>query len=164
MHFGALADTRVVADGQPPARPKMAVPHAVQLGFPGANHPEQSPSLPPRVESGENGLVEDDRGPGTEGPDENGLDRQVTMGLQEQPHHLVRLVSPPSIGNGQGRLPKLADRQDPQPTRRQGPPVDEAKRHAGAKQAGNNAARQQKQKIAGKRMPAPARRSKPDDE
>ena len=96
---------------------------------------------------------------GTEGPDENGLDR-----INKVSPIIWSDGIPPSIGNGQGFSQNRLDRQGSTAnSRRQGLRQLMKETLRGSKTGWNNAARQQKQKIAGKRMPAPARNRPPKE-
>src|SRR5262245_23379680 len=80
-----------------------------QLRLVRSHHSEQAPSFPTRMESGENGFVNDHRGPGPKRPDEHRFDGQVTVWPKKDAHHLVRLIVPPTIRHAQRSFPELAD-------------------------------------------------------
>src|SRR6266700_1333068 len=71
-----------------------------ELQICGANHAQQRPTFPPRMNGGKDRFVHDDGCPRRKRPDEHRLDRQVAERLEEDTHHLVGLVSPPAIRQG----------------------------------------------------------------
>ena len=122
----------------------------VEFWFRSADDSEEAPSFAARMDGGEDRFVNDDGGPGDEGPDQDGFDRKVAVCFEKDAHHLVRHIGPPAVRNPKRSFPELADPKNEKPGEGEGTPIDESESDAGAEEAGDDAADEEKEEITRK--------------
>ena len=68
-----------------PSCPLMCTFDPFKFRIRGTDHAEETPTLPTRIQGGQDGFVDDDGRPRPKCPDEHRLNRQVAVWLQKDP-------------------------------------------------------------------------------
>ena len=75
------------------------------------------------LDNREEEFVNNNGGPGGKGPDEDGFDGEIALSADAKADHLLGLVAPPLVRDGEGSFPKLADGEEKKPGDGEGAPV-----------------------------------------